>query len=171
MPMPDEVAINAVRQEFLKAYNDGNAASLAACCSDDVVQLPPHEPAVRGQQAIRARYEAQFDRFDCQLSTTTEELQVLDQWAFAWGNYEIALKPRGDGATIRDDGKYMAMVGWNLSIWPTTWMSSRSALIAATPKVAASCFIGSCNRPSQPRRPPMPQWWRRQHGLHEDHNG
>ena len=109
MPKRDEVAINAVRQEFLKAYNDGNAAALAACCSDDVVQLPPHEPAVRGQQAISARYQAQFDTFNCRLSTTTEELQILEQWAFAWGHYEIALKPRGDGATIQDSGKYIAI--------------------------------------------------------------
>ena len=109
MPIPDEVAINAIRQEFLNAYNDGNAAAVAACCSDDVVQLPPSEPAVRGQQAIRDRYEAQFERFACQLSTTTEEFQLLGRWAFAWGTYDITLNPRGDGATIRDNGKYLAI--------------------------------------------------------------
>ena len=109
MPVADEMAINAVRQGFLEAYNNGDAAGLAACCSDDIVQLPPNEAAVRGKEAIAARYQAQFDRFACDLTTMTEELQIADQWAFAWGTYKIALNPRDGAATIRDNGKYIAI--------------------------------------------------------------
>ena len=77
----DEIAIESMRQEFLKAYKTGDAAGLAACCADDVVQLPPNEPAVRGKQAVRTRYQAQFDRFACELSATTEELEIAGPWA------------------------------------------------------------------------------------------
>ena len=109
MSVPDQMAIETTRHEFLKAYKAGDAAGLAACCSDDVVQLPPNESAVRGREAIRTRYQAQFDRFACELSVTTEELEIAGPWAFAWGAYNIALAPRDGAATIRDHGKYLAI--------------------------------------------------------------
>jgi ketosteroid isomerase-like protein len=112
MPATDEMAINAVRQGFLEGYNKGDAAGLAACGSDDIVQLPPNEATVRGKEPIEARYRAQFDRFACDLSTMTEELQISDQWAFAWGTYKITLNPRDGAATIRDNGKYIAIFRW-----------------------------------------------------------
>jgi uncharacterized protein (TIGR02246 family) len=109
MSVTDEVAIEAVRQEFLEAYRAGDAVRLAACCSEDVVQLPPNEPAVRGREAIRTRYQAQFDRFTCDLSVTTEELEIADAWAFAWGTYKIALTPQDGTLPIYDYGKYLAI--------------------------------------------------------------
>jgi uncharacterized protein (TIGR02246 family) len=105
----DKIAIESMRQEFLKAYKAGDAAGLAACCADDVVQLPPNEPAVRGKKAVRTRYQAQFDRFACELSAATEELQIAGPWAFAWGAYQITLIPRDGAPPIRDHGKYLAI--------------------------------------------------------------
>jgi len=109
MSVTDQMAIEAVRQEFLEAYRAGDALRLAACCSEDGVQLPPNEPAVRGREAIRTRYQAQFDRFACDLSVTTEELEIADAWAFAWGTYKIALTPKDGTPPIYDHGKYLAV--------------------------------------------------------------
>gem|GEM_PF-5467801 len=82
----DKIAIETTRQEFLKAYKTGDAAGLAACCADDVVQLHPNEPAVRGKDAVRTWYEAQFDRFACELSVVTEELEIAGSWAFPYSS-------------------------------------------------------------------------------------
>src|ERR1019366_4957166 len=54
---------------------------------------------------------------------------------------------RPDNGTRKPDGcSAPTRMRWNLSIWRTTWTSSRSASIAEPAKVAASYFIGSCNR-------------------------
>jgi uncharacterized protein (TIGR02246 family) len=109
MSVTDQEAIDAMRQEFLKAYKTGDATALAACCSEDVVQLPPNEPAVRGKEALRTRYQSQFDRFACELLTTTEELEIAGAWAFAWGTYKIALTPKDGAPSVQDHGKYLAI--------------------------------------------------------------
>jgi uncharacterized protein (TIGR02246 family) len=109
MSVAHDSSIEAIRQEFLDAYKAGDAARLGACFSDDAVQLPPNEPAVRGREAIVRRYSSQFDQFACELMTTTEELEVAAPWAFAWGAYRIVLSPKSGMASIRDNGKYLAV--------------------------------------------------------------
>jgi ketosteroid isomerase-like protein len=98
-----------MRDEFLKAYHAGDAATLAASFDQNAVQLPPNEPAVLGREAIRRRYQAQFDRFECELAATTEELEVTGYWSFAWGFYKIKLTPKDGGSTLQDNGKYLAV--------------------------------------------------------------
>jgi ketosteroid isomerase-like protein len=44
MSVMDQMPIEAARQELLEAYKAGDAVRLVACCSEDVVQLPPNEP-------------------------------------------------------------------------------------------------------------------------------
>ena len=117
MAESDQIAIETLRQEFLKAYKNGDAAGLAACCTDDVVQLPPNEPVVRGKEAVRTRYQAQFDRFACELSATTEELAIAGPWAFAWGGYQIILTPVDGAPQIRDHGKYLAIFSRQTDGW------------------------------------------------------
>jgi ketosteroid isomerase-like protein len=112
MSTTDETLINGMRKEFLRAYHAGDVAILAAFFSQNAVQLPPNEPAVLGREAIRTRYQAQFDRFKCELAATTEELKVTGDWSFAWGFYQIKLTPK-DGAapSLQDNGKYLAIFG------------------------------------------------------------
>jgi uncharacterized protein (TIGR02246 family) len=109
MSTMDRTMIDAVRDRFLGAYNAGDATALATCCSQDAVQLPPNEPAVRGREAIRARYQAQFDHFACQLAVTTEELKITGDLSFAWGFYGIKLTPTDGGSPVQDKGKYLAI--------------------------------------------------------------
>jgi uncharacterized protein (TIGR02246 family) len=131
----DQTAIETTRQEFLKAYQTGDAAGLSACCSDDVVQLPPNEPAVRGKEAVRARYQAQFDRFACELSVTTEELDIAGSWAFAWGAYNIALTPKDGAPAVRDHGKYLAIFRRQLD---GSWKFARDTFNSDNPPFRAA---------------------------------
>ena len=109
MSVSDQTAIEAIRHEFLIAYRAGDAVRLGACFSEDAVQLPPNEPALRGRDAILRRYSAQFEQFACELTATTEEIEISGRWAFAWGAYRIVLSPKSGSATIHDNGKYLAV--------------------------------------------------------------
>jgi ketosteroid isomerase-like protein len=44
--------ILAVQQEWLEHELNGNIAGVVSLCSDDVVWLPPNQPALRGQNAV-----------------------------------------------------------------------------------------------------------------------
>ncbi|MGA9585967.1 MAG: DUF4440 domain-containing protein [Terracidiphilus sp.] len=42
----------AVQQEWLEHELNGDIAGVVSLCSDDVVWLPPNQPALRGQNAV-----------------------------------------------------------------------------------------------------------------------
>ena len=52
----DVAALQAVDQAWLKAYNGGDAATLASLYDEQAVLLPPGAPAVSGRAAIRAYF-------------------------------------------------------------------------------------------------------------------
>lgn len=47
-------AIRAVHRQWLEHELAGNRSGILALCVDDVVWLPPHEPALRGKAAVAA---------------------------------------------------------------------------------------------------------------------
>ena len=49
----DERAIKEATQTWLKAYNAGDAETIAALYTDDAVLMPPHAPVLNGKAAIR----------------------------------------------------------------------------------------------------------------------
>ena len=54
----DVVAIHAVDQAWLKAYNGGDADAIAGLYDEKAILLPPGAPAPHGRAAIRAFFEA-----------------------------------------------------------------------------------------------------------------
>lgn len=48
----EQQEILAVQQEWLEHELNGNIAGVVSLCSDDVVWLPPSQPALRGQNAV-----------------------------------------------------------------------------------------------------------------------
>jgi ketosteroid isomerase-like protein len=53
-PKPPQQAILAVHQQWLEHELAGNRSGVLALCVDDVVWLPPNEPALRGKTAVAA---------------------------------------------------------------------------------------------------------------------
>ena len=49
----DEAALKEATQTWLKAYNAGDADTIAALYADDAVLMPPHAPVANGKAAIR----------------------------------------------------------------------------------------------------------------------
>jgi uncharacterized protein (TIGR02246 family) len=52
----DLKAMHGVEQTWMKAYNAGDAESIANLYDEDALLMPPNQPAVSGKAAIRAHF-------------------------------------------------------------------------------------------------------------------
>ena len=75
----------------------------------DAVLMPPAEPNVIGQQAIRAWHEKAWKGTKYQCSGTVEEVQVFGDWGLARGTFSGTLTP-ASGTPRRDSGKFLNIV-------------------------------------------------------------
>ena len=76
----DVEAIKSLSDEIMKAYNEGDLEALTAIVAEDVVFMPPGEPALIGKEAMRNWHD--FDKISIDVNITVEEVQVLGDWAF-----------------------------------------------------------------------------------------
>ena len=76
----DVEAIKSLSDEIMKAYNEGDLEALTAIVAEDVVFMPPGEPALIGKEAMRNWHD--FDKISFDVNITVEEVQVLGDWAF-----------------------------------------------------------------------------------------
>ena len=103
----DQEAINALRDQFLAAYNAADVPGVVACFTDDAVVMAPNEPAVEGSEALAEWQQAFFDLFAADLALSSEEVVVSGDWAFDRGTYTQFLTPASGGDAIQDRGKYL----------------------------------------------------------------
>jgi ketosteroid isomerase-like protein len=116
---------------LLAALRNDSPDSLLALMADDVVIMPPNEPALRGKAAVRAWY----GQFVGQMHTRS--LDITHREVFVGGDYatEVAefawtLVPVAGGASIVDRGSYV-------QLWHRTadgrWVFSREVWNSAMP--------------------------------------
>lgn len=72
----------------------------------DAVLMPPGEPTVTGQQAIRAWHDKAWKGTTYQCSGTVDEVQVFGDWGLVRGTFSGVLTP-ASGAPQRDSGKFL----------------------------------------------------------------
>ena len=106
----DEQAILRLTEDWLAAIRAKDIPGLSGMVTDDAVFLPSGFPPIRGKQAVETMYRSFFPQFaSVEQSVTIEELQVVGDWAFAWGTEEFTLVPQA-GAPIEMRGKGMSIL-------------------------------------------------------------
>ena len=95
--------------DWCKAEADRNIEAKMRLFTQDAVLMPPGEPNIIGQQAIRAWHEATWKGTKYQCSGTVEEVQVFGDWGLARGTFSGVLTP-ASGAPRRDSGKFLNIV-------------------------------------------------------------
>ena len=104
----DVVAIQALVEAWGAAVESGDVAGVVAVYTDDVVQMPPDAPANRGKQAIKEVYRGFFEQFSVGVTWPvegTEEIIVVDGWAFYLSEYIERFTPKAGGETTEERGK------------------------------------------------------------------
>jgi uncharacterized protein (TIGR02246 family) len=98
----DVSAINAVREREIAAVNASAPDSMAAVYSADVAMMPPNEPAVNGQDALRKWLEATFGQVTINGRYTSSQVTVAGDWAIDRYTGVLTVTPKAGGAPIEE---------------------------------------------------------------------
>jgi ketosteroid isomerase-like protein len=98
----DRQAISRVREQEIATLISGDVEKHLALGTDDMVLMPPNEPAVVGKEALGARLRSLLQQFRIEGNTSGAELRVIGDWAFERMSAKLKLTPIGGGAAIED---------------------------------------------------------------------
>ncbi len=106
----EQAAIRTLGERAIATFNTNDAAALAAFATDNVVWLPPNQPAVSGKEAFVELYRAVFEQFTVEITShPIDELVVAGDWAFARGRYTLTLTTKAGGEPVQQSGKFIGI--------------------------------------------------------------
>jgi ketosteroid isomerase-like protein len=130
----DSRAFEAATDAFHQALRTNDVAALFVHVQDDVVMIPPGEPVVRGERAMREWYAGFLSVYHTSsLTLTDKEVFVSDDWAVEIGAYEWGLTPASGGDAVVDVGHYMQL--WKPDA-DGRWKFAREIWNSASPSAA-----------------------------------
>ena len=106
----DSDAVNNVRNEFISAFNSGDAAKVASLYATDAVVMPTHQPVITGRDAIQNYNKTFFETFTATINISPIETKVFGDRALDRGTYTMQLTPKAGGSPIMDEGKYLVLL-------------------------------------------------------------
>ena len=121
--------ITAIHEAATVALGRGDLHGIMGSYADDVISLPPNQPALFGKDAVRSMWEDLLTDFAVEVSVSVDEVEVAGQWAFERGTFDMKLSPRAGGSPIEDSGKYLDILrkqpdgSWKYS--RVSWNSSQ----------------------------------------------
>jgi uncharacterized protein (TIGR02246 family) len=122
-------AIVAANEEFMDAFERGDAAGIVAMYTPDAKLLPPNSPMLRGTQAIRTFWQEAKEAGGKATKLETLEVESHDDLAIEIGSYTLTLQTAGSG-TVTDKGKYLVVWKRDHGVWKLQvdiWNTDRPA--------------------------------------------
>lgn len=99
-----KTAIEEANAKFAEAFNQGDAAGVAALYTDDGRIYPPNSAAVQGRASIEAFLNTGFTEAGLKgLSLTTNEVHGLGDMVYEVGEFTLEI------AGMEDSGKYIVI--------------------------------------------------------------
>jgi uncharacterized protein (TIGR02246 family) len=110
-PPNDKQAIHQLSVEWMAALKAKDISKLLSLLTEDVVFLPPGLPPLRGKAAVEAMYKSFLPQFSSiEQQAALEEVEVVGDWAFAWGSESLVLVLQPGGSPIQMDGKGLSIL-------------------------------------------------------------
>jgi len=104
---PDVEAITTVFEQAIAAANAGDVEGVLAVYASDAVSLPPNEPLVSGEAAIRAKFQPTFAENTVRIATSQDEVVVAGDLAVMRISFEETVTPKGEGEPIELGGHWL----------------------------------------------------------------
>src|SRR5262245_31162776 len=101
----DHATIRTSSDRLAQLIVAGDFDSVVGLYTENVVFMPPHEPAVRGRTAYR-RWADRFPRVS-RMSFTIDEIDGRADLAYVRGSYSMTLHPEGAPGPVEDTGKFL----------------------------------------------------------------
>src|SRR5687767_8538463 len=87
--------IDRVNQQFVEAFNRGDAAGAVAVYTEDATILPPGAPRVTGRAGIAQFWQAVLDSGVRAVALQTNDLEVSGELAREIGTATLTIRPEG----------------------------------------------------------------------------
>jgi uncharacterized protein (TIGR02246 family) len=108
---PDTEAqrIEAIDREWIAAFNAGDVDTVVSLYTEDVVVMPPGEPALHGRSAVISWLQTFFEHHTARQSLVNDEVVVAGEWAWMRGHFDLAIVPRDGSGERRHRGKHLVI--------------------------------------------------------------
>jgi uncharacterized protein (TIGR02246 family) len=108
--MPDDLqAITHQRREWIAAVNARDVDRYVDLLAEDVVWLPPGQPALRGRSAFAAWVRPFFERFSYEFDLVGPTVRLAGDWAVERGGFTTRMGPLEGGQRGHHTGNYMIL--------------------------------------------------------------
>ncbi len=97
--------VDQANAAFTEAFNQGDAAAVAALYTEDALVLPPNAEMVEGPDAIEAFWRGVMQTGVEDVSLKTLSLHAAGRVAVEVGTYSLSIAPAG----LTDSGKYVVV--------------------------------------------------------------
>ena len=94
-----------MNERWMAALEQGNAAGVAECYTEDSQFMPPNAPIMKGREGVRAVVEGMKKSGVKKIKLTTSEIEGDDKRAVETGSYQVMV----DGDQVVDQGKFMVV--------------------------------------------------------------
>jgi uncharacterized protein (TIGR02246 family) len=102
---PDDVrAVRELTEACIAAVRAKDLERLLSMITDDAVFLSASLGPIRGKDMVAALYRDSFAKYDIEQASVLEEIEVMGDWAYAWGTDALTLTPRDGGPPVRRRG-------------------------------------------------------------------
>jgi uncharacterized protein (TIGR02246 family) len=127
----DVAAITSMSKARATAFNNSDAMAIAEHFTEEAILMAPGQPATVGKAAVRAYYQAIFDKYVPALESHYEEVEVAGDLAYGRGIATVRLTPKQGGASTTSKAKYLNILKRQADgSWKTThdiWNSNEGA--------------------------------------------
>jgi uncharacterized protein (TIGR02246 family) len=115
----DMDALNKVRDDFIAAFNAGDAAKVGDMYVEDAVAMPGDgSPTVQGRAAIIERNKGLFAANSAKITLTPGRTEVSGDLAYDQGTYKMEVTPKAAGGkTVTEEGRYLVVLRREASGW------------------------------------------------------
>jgi len=121
--MPSDLeAIEHRRKQWSAAVNERDVDGYLELLTEDIVWLPPGQPALSGKEAFESWVRPFFERFSYEFVIGEAEVRMAGDWAVERGTFQTKMRSLDDGQVGRHGGTYLVL--WRRDI-DDTWRIER----------------------------------------------
>ena len=116
-------AVANARDQLIDALNTDDVDGIMAGLTDDHITMAPNEPALADMVKLRNHHEERIENYTLNYSFTTDEIEILGDWAFERFSSAVTVTPRSGDVSMNSKSK-------GIWIWKRqtdgTWKLARS---------------------------------------------
>ncbi|NIN72001.1 MAG: SgcJ/EcaC family oxidoreductase [Gemmatimonadetes bacterium] len=103
-------AFAAARAEYVRAFEAGDAAALAALYTEDAIRLPPDAEVLKGRAALEQGFAAAIaESTSRELTITQTDMGASGNLAYSIGTFSATYHVEGVADPVMDEGEYLVV--------------------------------------------------------------